>query len=133
GDELRRNGNFTEAQLIYERLQPFDDETAAVERALIIAYTIYHQVGPLRAAALLALIEEPVEDAALLPLYLLMRGRIALEEQRPADALDQLSRGLVVALGASEWRAELIAATAAAYRAVGSAEIAQTIENDMRR
>lgn len=131
--ELRRNGHFTEAQLIYERLQPFDTGAAAGERALLIAYTVYHQGAPLRAAALLEAVSEPTGEAGVRPLYLLLRGRLALDAQKPDQALDALSRGLVFAPGTSEWRAELLAVTAAAYRAAGESEIAAAIEQDLRR
>jgi tetratricopeptide (TPR) repeat protein len=134
-DELRRAGNYTEAQMLYQRLRPFDTGEAQVERMLMIAYTDFHTGRPLQAGALWEQLPAPVatSDESYRTLYLLLSGRIALDAGRATDALDQLSRGLVEANGVSEWRAELLAATALAYRAVGDPEIASLIEEDLRR
>jgi len=134
-DELRRAGNYTEAQTLYQRLRPFDTGEAQVERTLMIAYTDYHTGSPLQAGALLEQLPAPLATSgeSFRTPFLLLSGRIALDAGRAAEALDQLSRGLVEASGASEWRAELLAATALAYRAVGDREIASLIEEDMRR
>lgn len=134
-DELRRAGNFTEAQTLYQRLRPFDEGDAKAERTLMIAYIDYHTGSPLQAGAVLEQVAAPTDTSpeSFRTPYLLLSGRIALDGGRAAEALDQLSRGLVEASGASEWRAELLAATALAYRAAGDAEIASSIEEDMRR
>ena len=132
-DELRRNGNFVEARAIYERLRPFDVGEAQVQRTLLIAYTEYHTGAPMSAAALFELVAEPVENSELLPLYLMLKARLELDHDEVAPALDHVGRGLVVAAGASEWRAELQAVAAAAYRAAGRDDVAETIEADMRR
>lgn len=132
-DELRRGGHFTEAQVLYERLRPHDPPEGRARRALVLAYTDYHQGQVDRTAAVLDLLEEPETDAPVLALYLLLSGRLALVAGQPAEALDRLGRALVIAGGAGEWNPELLATIATAYRRHGSAEVADSIEDDLRR
>lgn len=132
-DELRRNGSYVEARTIYERLRPFDTGEAQVRRTLLIAYADYQTGGRSSAAAFLEMVPEPAADSDELPLYLLLQSRLALDAGDATRALDQIGRAMVLAGGASEWRAELQAVAAMAYRAAGQFEIAETIEADMRQ
>jgi hypothetical protein len=133
-DELRRTGHYVEAQTLYERLPPAgDDEVARAGRELLLAYTDYHAGQRTRAAARLEELAPPPGETEAGTLFRLLAGRRALDTERPADALDLLGRALVEASGATEWRAELMAVIARAYRAAGPTAVADGIEADLRR
>jgi tetratricopeptide (TPR) repeat protein len=130
---LRREGHYADAQRIYERLQESDPPDAVPGRRLLLAYVAAHQGEHGRVEDLLSDEPEilaPVRDS---PLYLLLRGGQQLAASDPAEALDRLSRGLIGADGASEWRLELQASLAAAYRANGRLAVAEAIEAGLRR
>jgi hypothetical protein len=132
-DELRRAGHYVEAQALYVRLPTPADEADRVERDLLIAYTDYHAGQRARAAARVELVAPPPTDTEAGTLHRLLTGRLALDTEQPELALDVLSRALVEASGATEWRAELLALAGRAYRAAGRLEVASGIESDLRR
>jgi tetratricopeptide (TPR) repeat protein len=132
-DELRRYGHFAEAQVLYARESATETETQRVSRLLRLAYVEYHQAHRPRVVQLLGQLDEPSPDSADYPLHLLLRARMALEVDSVDEALDLLGRAVVQAGGTSEWCAELLTVIAAAYRASGRHETADTIDSDLRK
>ncbi|MCF3652551.1 hypothetical protein [Synoicihabitans lomoniglobus] len=132
-DEMRREGFWAESQTIYQRLRGAAAETEQLSLDLLLAYTDWHQGSDLRASALVTMAEMPTTNAGDGALFRLLAGRVRLAQDDPAGALDVLSEGLIGIDGASEWRVELTAVMASAYRETGDDDIAAGIERDLRR
>ena len=131
-DEMRRAGHWVEAQSIYQRLR----EPASTEEVArwdwLIAYTDWHQGSALRAGVAVAAVEDliPTSQAGLVGLLM---GRVALANGELTTALDVLGETLIGVDAASEWRIEITALIAEAYRAQGDEVLAKTIESDLQR
>ena len=130
---LRRLRHFAPAQVLYERLQPVDPPEARTDRALLIAYVLWHQGATSEVSTCLAVLEEPPAETGASTLYLLLQGLLALERGDSSAALDGLARALVTATGGAEWRVELQAVLAQAYAQAGRGALAAVLENDLRR
>lgn len=133
-DQMRRDGHWAEAHVIYQRLREQADapeETSRWDR--LLAYTDWHQGSPLRAGVLVAASEEKLVPTQQDGLMGLLMGRVALADEQPQRALDVLSETLIGIDAASEWRVEITAVIAAAYRAQGAVALARLIEADLRR
>lgn len=132
-DEMRRRGYWREAQALYEKLSGAEDVMERARLQLLLAYTDWHLGTDLGAQALLSVMEPPPADTEHGVLYRLLRGRVALGAGDGARALDELAEALIGIEGASEWRVEITAVIAEAYRAEGRDELADLIEADLRR
>lgn len=132
-DEMRQSGYWRESQALYEKLQGAEDNIELARLRLLLAYTDWHLGSDLGAQALLSVMEAPRADTEHGVLYRLLRGRVALAAGDGARALDELAEALIGIEGASEWRVEITAVIADAYRSAGRDELADLIEADLRR
>jgi hypothetical protein len=132
-NDLRRGGHWVEAQVLYEKLRKSGDARRDEWLQLLLAYTDWHLGSDLRAEAVLSEIPVPAVETEAGILYRLLEGRIALGLGRAGEALDKLAVALIGIESASEWRVELTAVIADAYRADGRDDLAEAIERDLRR
>jgi len=133
-DEVRRGGHWRESQVLYEKLSGAEENGEVAERLkLLLAYTDWHLGSDLSAPGLLSVMAPPPVDTDRGVLYRLLEGKVALAAGEAASALDQLAEALLGIEVASEWRVEITAAIADAYRAHGRDDLAAVIESDLRR
>lgn len=132
-DEVRQSGNWRESQALYEKLRGVEDGAEAERLSLLLAYTDWHMGSDLSAQALLSVMEPPPVDTERGVLYRLLKGQVALAAGEAATALDELAEALIGIEVASEWRVEITAVIADAYRAHGRDDLAEVIESDLRR
>ena len=133
-DEMRRDGHWTEAQTIYQRLRDAGTPDDASHWDRLIAYTDWHRGSALRTGVLL---QAGGEDAASMlaqaGLHGLLQGRFLLAENQPHEALDILSETLIGIAASSERRIEITSVIADAYEVLGEASQAELIRSDLRR
>ncbi|WP_221033044.1 hypothetical protein [Actomonas aquatica] len=131
--DLRRGGQWEEAAVLYEKLRRGTEGAERRTLDLLLAYLDWHRGSDLGARALLEVMEAPPaaeDDGAL---YRLLRGRLNLAAGETRAALDELATALVAAGSTSEWRIELVAALALAYRENGDEAVAARITGDLQR
>ncbi len=131
--DLRRGGHWREARGMYGKLQGAGDAIESERIRLLLAYTDWHLGSDSVALALLRTLDPPPVKTERGVLFRLLAGRTALAAGDSAAALDGLAEALVGIEVASEWRVEITAVIAQAYRAAGRDDVAELIETDLRR
>ncbi len=131
--ELRRDGLWTEAAMLYDKLRVGADADERRRFDLLLAYLDWHRGSDLGAQAVLRVAKAPAADTELGALHRLLAGRLARQVGNLRAALDVLAEALVGAGGAGEWRAELLAVLAATYRENGDGRAAEGIVAHLRR
>ena len=129
---LREEGRWRDAAVLYQKLREGTVGSDRQQFDLLLAYLDWHQGSDLGAQAMVRVMSAPEASSSVGALYRLLQGRLLLQTGDARAALDVLAEALVGAGSTSEWRVEITAVLADAYREHGDEETARRIATDLQ-